>query len=330
MDIDALRAARGPAWARLHTLASGGTLDGATTDELARLYRQGTGDLAAVRALNPDADAIRSLSGDLARARARLTGVSGISGAAVSAWFRIVLPAALYRIRWWIFGVMMAFLAIALLQAWWLLRDPSLFQLLGTESQLRHYATRDFVAYYSQDTNAEFAVSVWVNNAWIAAQCIGAGITGLYPIAVLYNNALGVGVSGAIVYQYAGAWQFFRFILPHGLPELTAIFIAGAAGLRTFWSVIVPGPLTRMESFARTGRAMVTVAGGTTILLFLSGLIEGFVTPSELPAAVEIGAGTLLTALVWVYILLVGGRAVKAGHTGDLEEDAGWSQPVAG
>lgn len=329
VDIDALRASRTPAWDRLHELARTRRLDGDEIDELSILYRTSTADLAAVRAENPDPDVIRSLSRDLAAARARLTGTAGASASAVSRWFRVSLPAALYLSRWWIVGVTAACLAVSAIQAWWLLRDPTTFAALGSPSQLENYARHDFVAYYSQDTHAQFGASVWFNNAFIALQCVGGGITGLYPAYVLFSNAQSVGTAAAIVIQYAGPAQFFSFILPHGLPELTAIFISGAAGLRVFWSLLVPGSRTRLRAVASTGRAMVTIALGMVILLFVSGVLEGFVTPSGLPVPVKVAAGSLVVIGVWVYILVPGRRAARAGWSGDLEEDAGYSLPIA-
>lgn len=330
MDIDALRAARSPSWRRLHDLARRDSLRGPEIDELALLYRQGASDLASVRVQNPDPDLIRALSRDLAAARARLTGVSGASARAISRWFRVSLPAALYETRWWILGVTAACLTVAAIQAWWLLRDPSLFASIGSTSELEQYARHDFVDYYSQDTHSQFGTSVWFNNAFIALQCVGGGITGVYPIYVMYQNALSIGLSGAVVIHYAGAAQFFAFILPHGLPELTAIFIAGAGGLRVFWSMMVPGGRTRIQAIASTGRSMVTIALGLVLLLFVSGMIEGFVTPSGLPVWVKISLGSLVVIGVWVDILVVGRRASRAGFTGDLEEDAGFDRPTAG
>lgn len=305
-------------------------MPGTEVDELSALYRQGAADLAAVRAENPDPDLIRLLSRDLAAARARLTGTPGASAASVSWWFRVSLPAALHATRWWIVGVTLAFLLVSSLQAWWLLRDPALFAAIGSPSELETYARHDFVDYYSQDTAAEFGASVWFNNAFIVLQCIGGGITGVLPVYVLFQNAQGLGVSAAVVIEYAGPGQFFAFILPHGIPELTAVFIAGAAGLRVFWSLLVPGARTRLQAVAATGRAMVTIALGLVVLLFVSGILEGFVTPSALPVWVKVGLGAAVTAGVWVHILVVGGRAARAGEAGDLHSDAGYAVPVAG
>ena len=106
---------------------------------------------------------------------------------------------------------------------------------------------------------------------------------------------------------------FFSYILPHGLMELTAIFIAAAAGLRIFWSWVSPGPHTRLDSLAREGRSLITVAVGLVLVLFVSGLVEGFVTPSPLPVWAKISIGALVLAGYWAYTLILGGRAVRGG-----------------
>ena len=111
---------------------------------------------------------------------------------------------------------------------------------------------------------------------------------------------------------------FLGLILPHGLLELTAVFIAAGIGLRLGWTLIDPGPRTRRTALAQEGRTALGVAIGLAAVLFLSGALEGFVTPSGLPtwARITIGAAVELAFLLYVYDL--GGRAVRAGETGDL------------
>ena len=95
---------------------------------------------------------------------------------------------------------------------------------------------------------------------------------------------------------------FFGLITPHGLLELTAVFVASAAGLRLGWSWIVPGPRTRMQALAQTGRATVGMAIGLPAILLITGLIEAFVTPSPLPTAVRVGIGVLAEVGFLVYV----------------------------
>ncbi|QPK81727.1 stage II sporulation protein M [Schaalia sp. ZJ405] len=331
MDIDALRASREDSWERMRELASTRKLTGPQIDELDALYRLATSDLARVRAQSPDPDTIRALSRDLAQARGRLTGTRAKPLALIPRFFRIQLPEALYSIRWWIVGVTAAFFCVAAMQMFWVLWQPDIMAQLGSPEQLRAYATREFVAYYSQDTNAEFGLSVWTNNAWIALGCVGGGITGVYPVYVLLGNATSLGTSAAVVIDQAGPWHFFRMILPHGIPELTAVFIAAAAGLRVFWALIVPGPAARTVALARAGRTMAVVAVGCVILLFISGILEGFVTPSGLPDVIKVSLGTGVTLAMWVYIFVSGRRAHTRGEDADVDPTvAGYVLPVAG
>jgi uncharacterized membrane protein SpoIIM required for sporulation len=165
-----------------------------------------------------------------------------------------------------------------------------------------------------------FAGTVWTNNAWIAAQCVLFGITGFWPVMVLIQNAVGVGTAAAVMFAFERGDVFVLFILPHGLLELTCIFVAGAAGLHIFWAWIAPGPRTRLEALASAGRSLATVAIGLLLALLVSGIIEGFVTAQPWPWVVKIGIGALALGAFVFYMLFVGGRAARAGETGDLSE----------
>jgi hypothetical protein len=112
---------------------------------------------------------------------------------------------------------------------------------------------------------------------------------------------------------------FFGLITPHGLLELTAVFVAAAAGLRLGWSWIAPGPRTRMHALAQTGRATVGMAIGLGVILLITGLIEAFVTPSHLPTAVRVGIGVLVEIGFFVYVWTLGRRAARSGEYGDID-----------
>ena len=95
----------------------------------------------------------------------------------------------------------------------------------------------------------------------------------------MLNLGVGIGLMSS-----AGRLDtFLGLILPHGLLELTAVFVAAGTGLRLGWTVIDPGPRTRRTALAEEGRAALGMAIGLALVLFVSGAIEGFVTPSGLP-----------------------------------------------
>jgi uncharacterized membrane protein SpoIIM required for sporulation len=142
----------------------------------------------------------------------------------------------------------------------------------------------------------------------------------VWPVWVLLQNSLNVGFVGGIMVANGRGDVFFGLITPHGLLELFAVFTAAAAGLKLFWAWVDPGHRPRVQALAQEGRALFTVAVGLVVALAVSGLVEGFVTPSGLPTWARIAIGALALAAWVAYWVVLGRRAVRAGQTGDLPE----------
>ena len=328
MDLDAFTAARTERWDRLDELGRARRLTGAQADELVRLYQATATDLSQVRAAAPDPNTVTYLSQLLARTRVAISGAHEPSWRDVVRFLVVTLPAAFYRIRWWTVGVMVAFLVIGTLAGWYVWAHEDVLNNFMDPVDQEEYVNNAFASYY--DPGVGFAAMVWTNNAWIAAQCIGLGISGVWPVLVQVNNAVSVGAIGGMMAHHGALDVFLSLIAPHGMLELTAIWVAGAAGLRIFWTWLVPGPRPRSRALAEEGRALFTVAIGLVIVLGVSGLVEGFVTGSALPSWLKIVIGATVLAGYWAYTLVLGRRAVGAGETGDLEADqAGATLPLA-
>jgi uncharacterized membrane protein SpoIIM required for sporulation len=324
VDQDAFASVHADQWDRLEQLTRRRRLTGAEADELLRLYQSASSHLSTLRSIAPETSVSATLSRRLARARTRLTGAPSNLREDVSRFFGADLPVAFYRIRWLTLAAGAAFTLIAVLYGWWAANNGDVLRALGGDERLQQLVQKDFVNYYSANPAASFAGQVWTNNAWIAAQCVALGVTGLYVPYQLYLNAQNVGLTGGIMFAYGKGDVFFSYILPHGLTELTAVFVAAAAGLRIFWAWVAPGALPRLESLAREGRALITVALGLALVLLASGLVEAFVTPSRLPVGIKLAIGAVLLACYWTYALVLGRRAYRAGYRGDLAEpDAG-------
>ncbi|MGX1701303.1 stage II sporulation protein M [Microbacterium sp. NPDC055357] len=320
MDLDALTAARRQEWERLDELSRARRLSGAQADELVARYQSASADLADLKTSagrTPQGDLVSTI---LARARLALTGTPENVLKQIPRFFALQLPAALYRVRWTTLVIALGFVAVGALVAFWVSSDPALVATLGTQLQLEDYAENQFTEYYSENPAAVFAGTVWTNNAWIAAQCVLFGITGFWPLMVLVQNAVGVGTAAAIMLAFERGDVFVLFILPHGLLELTCIFVAGAAGLHIFWAWVAPGRRSRGAALAEAGRSLATIAIGLVIALAVAGLIEGFVTAQPWPWPVKIGIGALALGAFVFYMVVVGGRAARRGESGDLTE----------
>ncbi|MFS0852484.1 stage II sporulation protein M [Microbacterium sp. 179-I 3D4 NHS] len=330
MDADALTDARRAEWERLDAL-SRASLDGAGVDELIVRYRAASADLAELKTSVGESPQGAYLSTILVRARMRLTGAGDSVLTQAGRFFALQLPAALYRLRWTTLAVAVAFVAIAAVAAFWIASDPARVATLGTPEALQQYADESFTGYYTENPAATFMGMVWTNNAWIALQCVLFGVTGIWPVYMIAQNAFGIGVSGAVMIAHGKGDVMLLYILPHGMLELTCIFVAAAAGLHVFWSWAAPGQRSRGESLAAEGRSLATVALGLVFALFLAGLVEGFVTGWALPWPVKIGIGAAALAVFLVYMVVIGGRAHRRGQTGDLVEyEAGTPRLVAG
>lgn len=331
MDLDAFAAAHREEWDELARLSRLGRLSGSEADALIDRYQAGASQLSVIKSTAGSTVQGDRLSIALSRARLKFTGAGSNVLSVIPRFFALQLPAALYRLRWLSLAVTAACAIVAFAYALWALQTPGVLANFGTEEMQRQLVEEDFVDYYSEHGMSAFTALVWTNNAWLAAQCVAFGITGVYAPYLLLQNAQNIGLTGALMAAHGHADVFFLYIAPHGQLELYSIFVAGAAGLMIFWSWIAPGARTRAQALAEDGRALISVAIGLAIALLASGIIEGFVTRQDWPWVIKIGIGTVALGGFLFYQWVVGGRAFRAGETGDLEEfEAGARSIVAG
>ncbi len=331
VDLDALVGRRRAAWERLDHLARQRRLDGEQADELLDGYQRAATDLSLVRSSAPDAGVVTHLSTLVARARARAARVRTASWSGIGRFFAEDFPAALYRLRWWWGITALANVVVGLVLGWWLVQNPVVEQSLLSPEEVTELVNVSFESYYSENAASSFSTLVWVNNAWVAARCIGMGVLGLPVIWLLWQNIANVAVIGSLMHRHGRGDVFWGLIAPHGLLELMAIFVAAGVGLRLFWAWVAPGRRTRLANLAAEGRTAAGVAIGLVFVLLVSGLIEGFVTPSPLPTWARVGIGALALALFFAYVFTLGRRAVRRGVSGDVgEELQAATAPTAG
>lgn len=317
MDLDRYLEAHRADWDRLDALVASArrdarSMDPAEADELVRRYQRTAGQLSHVRAAYGDPSLEAELTRLVAEANAVILGTPGDGAAGLRRFASVAFPFQVWRLRWFVLVAAVATLLPAVVVGAWIATSDAALDAAGPEAVRAAYVEQDFAAYYSSEPAAQFAADVTFNNIRVSVTAFAIGVLGCVGTAgLLAFNGANVGVAGGL-FHAVGEWdRFWGLILPHGLLELTAVIIAGAAGLRLGWAVIDPGDRHRAQALAEEGRASVIVVLGLAAAFVVAGLIEGFVTGSPLPTAVRVGIGVLVEVAFVAYIVRLG-RAEEA------------------
>jgi uncharacterized membrane protein SpoIIM required for sporulation len=236
MDIDVFTAAHRAEWDRLTELIRrGNRLRGPEADELVALYQRAATHLSIARTSIPDPALIGRLSSLVAKGRSAVTGSHSQSWREIGLFFARGLPAAIYASRrWWLSSALVSLMVSGLMAAW-VASNPEVQATIAAPEEIRKLTAPggDFETYYSSAPAGSFAAQVWTNNAWLAAGCLVLGVLlGVPVVLILIVNALNVGVAGGLMAAAGRLDIFFGLIMPHGLLELTALFVAAGTGLR--------------------------------------------------------------------------------------------------
>ena len=155
------------------------------------------------------------------------------------------------------------------------------------------------------------ASGIITNNVRVAIACFAGGIfLGVGSLVLLGFNGLLIGAAAGHFANRGLLGYLMEFILGHGMLELFAIWVAGAAGFLLGRSVVSPGDVSRSDALVLNGRRAVRMVGGAAVLLVVAGLIEGFVSASSGDVVWRAAASVGSLAFLGAYLLNGGaGRA---------------------
>jgi uncharacterized membrane protein SpoIIM required for sporulation len=325
MDIDRFLALHSPAWDRLGELTDKARrpngANAAELDELVVLYQRTSANLSTARASYRDPALQQRLTQIIASAHAVIHGTRVGSWRSVGRFFTLTFPGAVWSARRFIVvAALVTFLPTIALATWMSNSDRAL-EASAPAAVREAYLQSDFEEYYSSEPAGQFATEVFVNNVQVSIVAFAAGVLGCVVTALLlaYNGA-NLGFAAGLFISAGESAKFFGLIAPHGLLELSAVVVAGAAGLRLGWTVIDPGDRTRSEALAFEGRRSVTIVLGLIVAFAVAGLIEGFVTGSDLPTALRVGLGVAVFLAFWLYVIVQGRVAESMGWIGAMTD----------
>ncbi len=311
------RREREPAWRELEALLGRSERSDVTqlsATDLARLpvlHRAALSSLSVARAISLDRNVVAYLEGLCARAYGVVYAARRPVLEAVLDFLRTRLPRAVRAHRG---PLLFAFVAMLLgLGAGWALcaTDPERYYafvpegLAGGRDPAASTAFLERGLYHTEDDAgalAFFASFLFQHNAQIGILCFALGfLAGLPTFLLLFSNGLMLGAI-AWLYDTRGlSLDLWGWLLPHGVPELTAIALCGAAGLLVARHLLFPGRLGRLESLAVHGREAGVLVLGAVLLLFGAGFVEGVLrqTITSVPVRYFMATCGLAALVAW-------------------------------
>ncbi len=273
--------------------------------ELARSYRRAASDLAIARVESRDQRLVSYLNNLVIRAHGMIYRTESKGARAILNFYLYEFPAIFRRTFRYTLAVFLIFLAIAI---------PS------------------FIATWRNDDFADFAYvppslaqkikdhQIWwaelnkqapVGAAAIITNNIGVGILtfalSIFPIVgtvnILKNTALQFGAINALVFKYGMGRTLWAFVAGHAVLELTAIFIAGGAGLMIGLSVLAPGERARRDALVEKGALAIKLMAGCFPLFVIAGLIEAFISPLPIHSGYRFAVSAATAVALAAYLL---------------------------
>ena len=278
------------------------------------MYRQTAADLSVVRDDRAAAPLARALNSLLGRAHHLVyagevsprRGIFHFYARVFPAVFRATLPYTAAA-----FAVFMAGLMAGALIAW---ADPAFLRLLLPPAMLDTIERGEMWTHSIVGIKPVASSAIMTNNLSVSFAAFAGGMLGgLGTAYMMLFNGLLIGGLAAACARAGMSLALWSFVAPHGALELPAIFIAGGAGLLLARGILVPGFLSRRESLVEAAAVAVRLVLGVVPLLVVAGLIEGFVSPSDIAPAVKFTIGVSMFVLLAAYVMLTPGEDATAG-----------------
>jgi uncharacterized membrane protein SpoIIM required for sporulation len=316
---DEFVAARQPDWAELEQLLALGRgfrkLPPVSIARAATIYRAVSSDLMRAQAAGYSPDVIALLDGLAARAHNTLYSAPPYRMRAVWELVAADFPRTLRRhARFFALAVALFVLPGVLGFAGAMRSRAFALQILPAESveQMEEAYAEGFGKGRKAGVNTFMTGFYVFHNVGIAFQCFATGVLfGLGSVFFLVYNGLTIGAVAGLVTAAGHGRNLLTFTCTHGAFELTAIVIAGTAGIVMGYALVDTRGRTRLGSLQARAREIVYLVVGAALMLLVAAGIEGFWSPSGLPDRVKWG-GAIVAYLLVISYLTFAGRSGQA------------------
>jgi len=282
------------------------------------LYRQICNDLATARTRHYSPVLIAKLNHFVSLGQSVLYQGEGIKITSLLRLFKQTFFQSLFENRYYLWLSFGAFYGLALLAYFWVKVDPDAvyyFLDVGSIKNIeKMYDPAGSVQMTERDSGSTilmFGVYIY-NNIGIAFQMFGGGaLFGIGAILPLLFNSFYFGAISAHIVNIGYESTFFSFVVTHGSFELTAITIAGAAGAKIGFSLLMPKEYSRAYAIKTAGSSVLPLIVGAFIMLVIAAVIEAFWSPLNIPNMFKYIAG----AICWFYVLFTFYRGTRYGRS---------------
>lgn len=303
----------------LETIKSEGfaRLDADEVIEFGKLYRRATAELSFHRTHEADPARVTFLNELLGQCYPFIYVAPRHPWPSFARFFTNDYPRALRRHAGWIWLAFLLSMVAALIGFMLTWHDRALAdQVLPPELMAmldpvvaRHHTPNDWLKAIERAPNASL---IMTNNIKVTIIAFAGGMTaGLLTIFLMIYNGVMLGVIAAALALDgpATSLNFWAFAAPHGVIELTAIFISGGAGLLLGYAIVNPGPYTRRVALRQAGAEALKLMLGVAAMLVMAGIIEAFFSPLNIPEHIKLTVASVEAVLLFGYFALAGRHA---------------------
>ena len=277
--------------------------------ELGRIYRRTASDLAIARAESRDPRLINYLNSLVIRAHGRIYRADAQGGKRIRHFFARELPQTFRRTWRYTLLSFSVFALFALFGFVGTRYDPEFSELVGVDPAFRELYIETKTPWWESlnDANQIGATTIMTHNIQVTIYTFAFGaILGVGTLFYLAFNGANIASVVALTYRAGFGNDLVTFMVAHGVVELSCIFIAGGAGLLIGSAILMPGDLTRGDALRTRGMEAVRLMMGVALLLVMTGIIEGFISPQPIDPRIKYSIGAISGFALYSYLLLAG------------------------
>lgn len=303
-------------WRRLQILcdkadASVRSLSGDELREMVRLYRRVTTDLAQVRTKSTNQAMADFLNDLVARAYAVLYRAPRAPFWRTVAETLALAAQTMRRRRWFVFVSAAIFFFSALFAFSIIDLAPSTREVLVPEGNANFEGWKSGKFEERSGSESVMMSGFYASNnprVAIIAGAVGAGSFGFLSLFLNYQNGLLIGVLAHEVNSVGNLDFLLTSIIPHGVPEISGLWVSCSAGLLLGWALINPGRRSRGDALKAVGKDAIVLLATSVVLMFIAAPIEGFFSFNpRIPGPVKVLVAAV-EAVGWIVFWTYYGR----------------------